>query len=148
MRSSVYHTLVGYCVETAERKIAAQWQLRQIRNFRIGPSLLNRIGTSDSNSSRILKLHRSITFHLFYLRLFPLLLNNIQCNTVHWSMTARGWISTIIRECHIASGGLSATAGLLVFISTSPVEQVKPRSPTVIHQRTTRRLRHVHVHKY
>ena len=36
-----------------------------IQNFRIGPSLSNRIGTSDSNSNRILKLHRSLVHIAF-----------------------------------------------------------------------------------
>ena len=31
-----------------------------IRNFRIGPSLSNQIGTSDSNSNQISKLRRSV----------------------------------------------------------------------------------------
>ena len=33
-----------------------------IRNFRIGPSLSNRIGVSDSNSNQISKLRRSLEF--------------------------------------------------------------------------------------
>ena len=36
------------------------WQEPAIRNFRIGPSLSNRIGTSDSNSNRISKLRTSL----------------------------------------------------------------------------------------
>ena len=33
-----------------------------IQNFRIGPSLSNRIGTSDLNSNRILKFRKSLRF--------------------------------------------------------------------------------------
>jgi len=44
------------------------WLLRamgrhgRFENFRIGPSLSNRIGTADSNSNRISKLRRSLVF--------------------------------------------------------------------------------------
>jgi len=33
----------------------------RFENFRIGPSLSNRIGTADSNSNRISKLRRSLS---------------------------------------------------------------------------------------